>query len=684
MRCWKTILPVLATLSWTFYGQALPSFDPFTNATNFGGTSYANQAPLFHQVNALRETWAQWNGGSASFVVVCTNNGLSYTGLPSGFPPISPTNAVYLPGQADHVGGLSGQSAALTFSQPIGPDPENLATNCIYASFLMAIPNLGNLDSGSPIYFGGFATNTGDQSLSLPASAMKIFLKGNSSTAGQSTTWSIGVGNNSGSGSVVWDGGGHTSNDILFVVVGYAFGINGNPDVASLWVNPDSSTFMVPAPPAATGSTNITAATNKIASAADFFLLARTGATLWGGLLLGDLRVGTNWSYVTGGQEIPLLSISTSPGHVILSSVHGTPGATNLLIACTNPLLPLPSWVSLMTNVFDTNGSFNFTNPINYSTSPNFFAVRAMNMPNSDDAALWIPPCGAWLGAEVTNGVDGITWTEAISNHETMIGRQLDILRNYHTPGSWTNLNSQELAFINAGRKVLVSFKPNSQWSNAVGVANGGSAAVDAQMTSLAQSVASIQPKKIMLCVWHEPENDVGTAGTTNQYVEMWQNVQSIFAANGATNVIWCWVIENYAPLQYLLPGLWPGNSNVDWIGWDVYQGSSNEDYVSAQLSAYNYMLTNSTSAHNYASKPWAWTEWGVGINGWTPTAAQQSNTFNAVNTALNSGQFPRIRYVAYFDDDSAPNADSAIQSGAWGAYSNLANSPCLTQQCYP
>ena len=81
--------------------------------------------------------------------------------------------------------------------------------------------------------------NASDQNVTLPASAMKIFLKGNSATAGQSTTWSIGVANNSGSGSATWDSGDHTSNDVLFVVVCYEFGINGNPDVASLWVNPE-------------------------------------------------------------------------------------------------------------------------------------------------------------------------------------------------------------------------------------------------------------------------------------------------------------------------------------------------------------------------------------------------------------------------------------------------------------
>lgn len=206
---------------------------------------------------------------------------------------------------------------------------------------------------------------------------------------------------------------------------------------------------------------------------------------------------------------------------------------------------------------------FSLTNSITASAPRQYYALQVA--PPSD--ALWIPPCGAWLGAEVTNGS-----TQAFSDHEAILGRQLDILRIYHTPGSWTALTSEELAYINAGRKLLVSFKPNSYWSNAVGVAASGSASVDSQLTSLARSVAGIKPRKMMLCVWHEPENDVGSAGTTNQYMAMWQNVRSIFDSNGAINVIWCWVIENYAPFHYLLPGLWPGNSYVDWVGWDVYK----------------------------------------------------------------------------------------------------------------
>jgi hypothetical protein len=376
--------------------------------------------------------------------------------------------------------------------------------------------------------------------------------------------------------------------------------------------------------------------------------------------------------YEAGLAALRFTNLTLRGTSITLTGSGGLSNTVFTLVAATNLALPFTNWTALATNSCDSAGRFSLTNPVASSAPRRFYALQIE--PPSD--ALWIPPCGAWLGAEVTNGT-----AQAFSDHEARIGRQLDIPRKYHTPGSWTALTSDELGYINAKRKLFVSFKPDSHWSNAVGVANGGSATVDSQMTSLARSVAGIKPRKIMLCVWHEPENDVGSAGTTNQYVAMWHNVRGIFDSNGATNVIWCWVIENYAPFHYLLPGLWPGNSYVDWVGWDVYQGSASVNYVAAQIAAYNYLVNNSDAVHSYTSKPWAWGEWGVGINGWFPTAAQQSNTFIAVSAAINARHFPRVRYLAYFDTDAGPNASSAILPGAWGAYSNLANSPYLTQQ---
>lgn len=308
----------------------LPTSELFTDATASGGTAYTNGASLYHQTNSFGEGWANWNGGTSSSFVSCARSNLSYGGFPGAFPaPVA--NAVYLPGQSDHAGGLAGLSAALNLSKVISPDVNNLATNKIYASFLIRVPDLGNLNSGSPIYFAGFATNRGDQNVSLPSSAMKIYLKGNSSTAGQSTSWAIGVANNSGAGSAAFDGGGHTTNTVLFVVVDYEFGINGAADLMQLWVNPSANTFGAPTPPAPTATATATSAANKIAQASDFFLLDRTGGTIWGKLVISTLRLGTTWSYVTGAPEITNqpIDVVTIPAQTAVFNVGAVSGSAN-------------------------------------------------------------------------------------------------------------------------------------------------------------------------------------------------------------------------------------------------------------------------------------------------------------------------------------------------------------------
>jgi len=312
--------------------SGFPSFEPFTDATASGGTAYTTGSGLYHQTNALGEGWALWNGGSGGSAaqVMCVTSNLAYTGFPSGFPTPPASRAVSLPGTA---AGVSGYSAALGLSQALIADPNNLVTNEIYASFLLAIPSLGNLTSGSPIYFGGFATNSGDQSVSLPSRAMKLFLKGNSATGGSSTSYAIGIQNASAAGtSAAYDAGGHTAGAVLFVVMDYEFGINGTPDVANLWVNPPTASFGTAAPPTPTATFSTSTPAAQLVTAADFFLLARSGSTLWGSLLVGDLRVGDSWGYVTGAPEIvtPPMDTTSGVGATAAFTVGAVAGATNV------------------------------------------------------------------------------------------------------------------------------------------------------------------------------------------------------------------------------------------------------------------------------------------------------------------------------------------------------------------
>lgn len=68
-----------------------------------------------------------------------------------------------------------------------------------------------------------------------------------------------------------------------------------------------------------------------------------------------------------------------------------------------------------------------------------------------------------------------------------------------------------------------------------------------------------------------------GTTGTTAaQFVAAWQLIHRLFAAAGATNVIWVWNPNaiNAAP-HVNLSGYYPGDSFVSWVGITGYFGAS-------------------------------------------------------------------------------------------------------------
>jgi len=379
--------------------------------------------------------------------------------------------------------------------------------------------------------------------------------------------------------------------------------------------------------------------------------------------------------YQAGSAALQCTNFALRGTKLILNGLGGISNGAVTLLASTNLLLPLTNWTASATNAFDGSGRFNLTNTVDASVRRQFYALQVAPAPS----ALWLPACGAWLGAACTNGS-----TQAFTDHESRIGRPLDVLRIYHTPGSWTSLTSSERTYINAGQKLLLSVKPASLWSNAVGALDGGSATVDGQMTTLAQSIAGVRPAKVMLIVWHEPENDViggggpGNAGTTAQYVAMWHNVRGIFDANSATNVIWCWCIQNLSQYRSLLASLWPGNDYVDWVMWDAYQDSASQSLTNVIQAGYNWLMTNSTPANNYGSKPFGLGELGVGINSYYPTVADQTNGINQLNAALNrNDQFPKLKLISYFDLNP-----SALLPGTIPAYTNFAHSLYLTQQC--
>ena len=290
----KKLLFSLGLAACALRAVALPSFDPFADATANGGTSYANGSQLGHQTNGLGEGWASVGTSSSGTAVIIVNSNLVYSGFPADFPAPS--------GNAVQMTSGTGPGARLDLSRTVGRTPS--VTNKVFVSFLMKVANISGLSAGvagtAGVWFGGFNNTLGDQTSQPSAVGTRLYLRRDTSS---STTYYVGVQNNlsgTSAAGVVWDAGGHTINDVLFIVADYEYyPSGGTSDLGRLWVNPSSTTFGASTPPA--GSLDYL---GDSVSAIKTFALQNRNSAEPKVLLVDEVRIGDTWGYVTGGPGI--------------------------------------------------------------------------------------------------------------------------------------------------------------------------------------------------------------------------------------------------------------------------------------------------------------------------------------------------------------------------------------------
>lgn len=100
------------------------------------------------------------------------------------------------------------------------------------------------------------------------------------------------------------------------------------------------------------------------------------------------------------------------------------------------------------------------------------------------------------------------------------------------------------------------------------------SGAYDADLEAQAKGVASIK-NPVFVTFDHEPDPPrKSRRGSASDYVAAWRHVHRIFEQAGADNVVWVWVVTGWIPSADTALRMWPGNSQVDWISWEAYDGS--------------------------------------------------------------------------------------------------------------
>jgi len=213
--------------------------------------------------------------------------------------------------------------------------------------------------------------------------------------------------------------------------------------------------------------------------------------------------------------------------------------------------------------------------------------------------------------------------------------------------------------------------------------------------------LASVRPHKVMVVVWHEPERfvETGTAAcaksgnttggyTPQDYVGMWQRtvnvIRKYYSDNGyALNVKFGIYFQNYPPNDWCSAGsminsLYPGDSYVDWVGWDDYVSGgsmSGQSWTDVNDRFYNFLTSNSTagSNHVYTNKPWFISE--MGINATKEGVAASETWYSQAATAIKSNTYPNIRAIVPYDDynpsDNSGAGGNEYREGYVGGYGN-------------
>lgn len=257
---------------------------------------------------------------------------------------------------------------------------------------------------------------------------------------------------------------------------------------------------------------------------------------------------------------------------------------------------------------------------------------------------------------------------------DTRYGRKVDIVHTYHPAGKQRPfdpekpLGQTELAYAAQGRIPLVNYKPSDDWA---AVARGDK---NDELDAVAALVKAA-PGKVMLNLYHEPENNVRTVGAGKpcptkagkstdpqnspaDYRAMWRTVRERF--QNVTNVVW---VMNYMTLkdfECLVPQMWPGDDLVDWVAYDAYafDGSADEITRFADVLTKNEDCSVDPATGKkrrcYRDKPWMLAEYGVRPKF---TSQPQARAFyGSVATMLDNFEVPNLRALVIFD--------SAIEDG--------------------
>ncbi len=160
--------------------------------------------------------------------------------------------------------------------------------------------------------------------------------------------------------------------------------------------------------------------------------------------------------------------------------------------------------------------------------------------------------------------------------------------------------------------------------------------------------------------VCYDPATDLPNGQFSPQeYIAAWDRIRAIFAQEGVGNVVWLWNPDGgNNPISY-----YPGNGEVDWVGFDEYD-TVDVSFAQTYQQAYQWL--------SKYGKPIMVGETGA-------NAATQPAFFGSAVATLQT-QFPSIEAYVYFDSKNPAFVNSwVIPSANVPAFAAMATNAYLS-----
>ncbi|MFC3517971.1 glycoside hydrolase family 26 protein [Streptomonospora nanhaiensis] len=293
-------------------------------------------------------------------------------------------------------------------------------------------------------------------------------------------------------------------------------------------------------------------------------------------------------------------------------------------------------------------------------------------------SAIMEPSCAVWWGAS--------PWEGDPRPLEKVTGRPMDIVYTWHGVDQHQVPTDREVALAREGRMLHANIearrfeKPGHPDLSYRQIIEGE---LDDSLTAQARNIAELgMPFFVTFDHEADAKRRYNTRGTPEEFVAAWRHIVDLYRANGADNAIFVWNVTGWPDNLDRLPGLWPGNSYVDWISWEAYNMTGCElqphwehveSFEDALRPTYEWIQTEGEKHGIDPGKPVM-----IGEMGTVPLRDPRATAAWYAEIPETLRKYERVRAVKLWDGMTAPTCDFRVLRDAHAAhgYSRAARDP--------